>query len=141
MLAVKEGKIEVVKKLLIKGAERGIHNSDGQSAWDIAVEKNLVKIQVIMKEDYNCLDKTKILCNMKTVYRPEKRSNILVFFFAFLFLTSIISTHAIIEIEFVYLVPTGVFYLFMLVIYIMLLRRPDPHVKQPFNTLHPPICA
>jgi hypothetical protein len=59
----------------------------------------------------------------------------------FFFFTAVLSTHILIDIDIMYVGVAGAFYILMLIIYLMLLQLPQERVKQPFNTLEPPICA
>lgn len=70
MLAVKENKPEVVKRLLVKGADRTIADADGSTPIEVAKEKGFTKLETILTDQYTCFERTLILCNKKTVYRP-----------------------------------------------------------------------
>lgn len=71
------------------------------------------------------MDRVKILCNKKTVYRPEEPNLLLVFVFTLLFLTSTVPANIIVDLHIPDLVVIGVFYLLYMSLYISLLFGPS----------------
>lgn len=86
MLAVTYGNTRIVRRLLIKGADRYIKNNEGKLPIDIAVESEFKTITKMLKEDYSCLDFVKFYCNIKIEYKPKRRKYII----PLLFLTAFV---------------------------------------------------
>jgi hypothetical protein len=60
---------------LIAGAERHVKNNKGETALDIAQDKEFEGIVRMLNDNYSLVDKLKIICNAKTKYEPVQRSN------------------------------------------------------------------
>lgn len=80
-----ESKKQIVKLLLIKGANREAKNKSNQTAIDIATNNNKQELIKILDNNYGCWDKFKIKCNKKIVYEPEKSSYMFSIYFILLF--------------------------------------------------------
>lgn len=73
MLAVTYGNTRVVRRLLIKGADRYVKNRSGKIPMDVALENNYQTIPKMLDEQYTFMDLIKFYCNLKLEYRPKKR--------------------------------------------------------------------
>ena len=81
MLAVMYGNTRVVRRLLIRGADRYLDNKDGKIAIDIAREQQYKTITRMLDENYTCCDWIRFYCNVKLEYRPKKRKLTIPFVF------------------------------------------------------------
>lgn len=64
-LATLYGNTKIVRRLLMKGANRMIKNSKGQLPIDIARENEFKNIIKMLDDDYSCFDFLKFYYNVK----------------------------------------------------------------------------
>jgi ankyrin repeat protein len=69
MGAVSGGHKEVTKRLLLKGADRHLKNSEGETAIDLARSQGRQDMVRILNDQFTALEKLKICCNVKVVYK------------------------------------------------------------------------
>lgn len=67
-LAVHNGRTKIVKRLLIKGADRTLTNGEGKKPIDIALSMEFNQIANILNNQYRFRDHLKFYCNVKTRY-------------------------------------------------------------------------
>jgi hypothetical protein len=60
--------------MLLKGVDRNIKDRQDQKAIDIAQAIGNYDLVRILNDEYSCMDKVKIACNVKIVYEVEKPS-------------------------------------------------------------------
>lgn len=65
MLAVTYGNTRIVRRLLIKGANRYLKNGEGKLPIDIARESDFKTITKMLNENFSCCDFIKFYCNIK----------------------------------------------------------------------------
>jgi palmitoyltransferase len=65
MMAVSYGNTRIVRKLLIKGADRYIKNNGNLLPIDVAKENSYKTIGKMLNEKFSCLDLIKFYCNIK----------------------------------------------------------------------------
>ena len=94
MLAVNYGNTRIVRKLLIKGADRYLESSDGKTPLAVAKENEYKTIAKMLNEEYTCLDMLKFYCNVKIEYKPKKRKLAfpLIFLFSFVVVVGALNT-------------------------------------------------
>ena len=97
MLAVNYGNTRIVRKLLIKGADRYLESSDGKTPLTIAKENEYKTITKMLNEEYTCLDMLKFYCNVKIEYRPKKRKLTFPLLFIVSFLVVVGGLNALLE--------------------------------------------
>lgn len=73
LLAVTYGNTRVVRRLLIKGANRYIQNNEGKIPLDIAKESGFRTITKMLDEQFSMFDLVKFYCNIKIEYKPKKK--------------------------------------------------------------------
>jgi hypothetical protein len=127
MLAVTYGNTRVVRRLLIKGADRYVKNRSGKIPMDVALENNYQTIPKMLDEQYTFMDLIKFYCNLKLEYRPKKRKLTI----PIVFLVALALNIAIINIFFHFVewypiyvetIALGT----MTLLYLTLLRGPEP---------------
>ena len=62
------GRTKIVKRLLIKGADRTLKNGEGNKPIDIARNNDFNLIANILNDRYSIKDHFKFYCNMKNKY-------------------------------------------------------------------------
>lgn len=67
-LAVHNGRTKIVKRLLVKGADRTLANGEGNKPIDIAKSMDFNQIANILDNNYRFGDHFKFYCNIKTKY-------------------------------------------------------------------------
>ena len=123
-------KKEVIKLLLIKGADRSAANKNGQTALQIAKSNSREDLVKIIDNEFGCWDKFKIKCNKKIVYEPEKSSYsysiyFIILFHLFFLPANLLSEFTISE-KYVKIIPLmfeGIYELIILTLYLLLLRK------------------
>ena len=73
MLATIYGNTRIVRKLLIRGANRRIRNKKNELPIKIADENEFKNISRMLNDQYTCIDMFKFYCNVKIDYRPKER--------------------------------------------------------------------
>jgi hypothetical protein len=76
-LAAAYGNTRVVRRLLLKGANRYMKNKEGKTPERIATENNFKGIQKMLNENYTLMDFMKLYCNIKIEYRPKPKGFLL----------------------------------------------------------------
>lgn len=71
LVACEYGNTRIVRRLLMKGANRHIKNNEGKKAIDVARDQAFGSLVKILDDDYSCLDFLKFYYNVKVDYRPR----------------------------------------------------------------------
>jgi len=125
-LATIYGNTRIVRRLLIKGADRTLRNGKGEKPIEIARANEFNNIERMLSEDYSCVDYWKFYYNLKNESRPQSRSYFksVLLIFGLLFCSA--SSHVLIVPTFneYYLAAPAAYYLALMVIFITLLTPP-----------------
>jgi hypothetical protein len=143
MYAVSGGHREIVKRMLLKGANRQLMNNEEKRAIDIAGELGLNSLAGVLREEFSNWERVKIACNYKLVYRVERPTVIYSGLFLVLFHLMLLPTNLLAEVRilgqeesfFLFYVLAGLYYLLVLVLFGLLTRKHPPRAGQPLLDL------
>ena len=129
-IASKEGQTKIVRKLLIKGADREILNHEGLRPIDIATEYDFHTIKKMLNDKYGLMDYAKFYLNTQVKYSPQSRNLWMPLVFVFTTCFVVISSHLLVKPPFLqgflYLVAPSIYYSILLGLYFSLLTPPKP---------------
>lgn len=133
-LATLYGNTRIVRRLLMKGANRRIRNMQKKLPIDIARENNFHNITKMLDNDYNCCDFLKFYYNVKLEYRPKSRSLTIPITFIMTTLVALTIFHGLLVFQddfFFFYILEAILVGVMLLLYFSLLLPPKK--EQPEN--------
>jgi palmitoyltransferase ZDHHC13/17 len=96
-LATAYGNSRIVRRLLLKGANRYIKNDNNKTAYQIADESNFKTLKKMISENYTFSDFVKFYCNVKIEYRPKSRGTAIPLVFILCSIIAITSINVILS--------------------------------------------
>jgi len=125
-LATIYGNTRIVRRLLIKGADRTLRNGKGEKPIEIAMENEFNNIARMLSEDYSCVDHWRFYYNIKNEYRPQSRNSFKSMLLLFGILFCAASSHVLIVPKFdvYYLAVPAAYYLALIILVLTLVTRP-----------------
>ncbi|CAK74742.1 unnamed protein product (macronuclear) [Paramecium tetraurelia] len=87
-LATMQANSRIVRKLLMKGADRSIKDSNGKTALDLAIESDFKTIETMIRDKNDIL----IICNVRQPFRPVKQKRNSQIAFLSMYMTCFICT-------------------------------------------------
>lgn len=119
------GNTRIVRRLLMKGANRHMKNNEGKKPINIARENDFPNIIKMLNDEYSCLDFFKFYYNVKLDYRPKDRSLVMPIVFVLSTFCCLLIAHGLVEIKQDWMFAIEVVLLvLMIVTYLSLLRKP-----------------
>ena len=130
-LAVLNGKTRIVKRLLIRGANRALRNNNGVLPIDIARDMKFERIRKMLDDDYGIKDYVLLYFNMRTKYQPKQRNFLKPALFLFSLLFVAVPSHLLVvpKMGSLYVYGSAVAYALLLVLYLLLLSI-QPRILQ-----------
>lgn len=131
MMAVSYGNTRIVRRLLIKGANRYLRNNANLLPYDVALENQYKTISKMLNEKFSCLDLIKFYCNIKVEYKPKQRNCTIPIVFLLAFLVNLTIINAVIKFTEDYsLFAEIVLFSILILAYLSLLKGPPEFTQK-----------